>query len=147
MRTVYAVVNATPFRWLITLVWTIFLTVILVQPENQPLIPTGVQPGPPSWQRELYFSSLHLLFFGLTSALWSWALYKHLSLLQSVCVAVVLVFCLGLVTELAQGRIPGRSPQLIDMLANGIGALFGAWIFYRWLADFVQRWTAQIVVL
>lgn len=40
-------------RYLIALAWTIYLCILLVQPEQQPLIPTTLPPGPPSFEREL----------------------------------------------------------------------------------------------
>lgn len=115
-------------RWSITLGWTAVLVIILVQPEAQPIVNTGVQPAPPSFQRELAFVTLHIVSFCLTTLLWIWAV-RQSPLWGALSVALLI----GIVTEFLQALAPGRTPQLIDFLANGLGVLvaFLSWRFWH----------------
>jgi VanZ family protein len=118
------------FRWGITLIWTAFLTVLLLQPEVQQIIPTGIPPAPPTLEREIFFTIAHLAFFGLTAVLWSFALSKDLPLPMTLLIAALFLLSYGFVSELAQGNVAGRSPQIGDMLANATGICLGLGFFY-----------------
>jgi VanZ family protein len=146
MRTIYNVFNASLVRWLIALVWMVILTILLLQPIENQIIPTGVKPAPPSFIRELYFSTAHGIIFSITAVVWTWTLSQHISLRKAMWITVIGLFIYGLGTEYAQSLTPGRAPQRIDILANVIGASIGAWILYRWLADLTQRLTPHILI-
>lgn len=118
------------FRWAITITWTIFLSILLLQPENQPIIPTGVQPAPPSLSREILFSSVHIIAMSLTALLWCFAFNIRDSTFGVVSLIIVLV-SYGLVVEYLQGSVPGRTAQWWDMLANSMGIGLGFWLWYR----------------
>jgi len=118
-----------PLRWLFTLIWTSLFMIILVQPESQPVINTGIPPAPPTLGREILFSTLHIISFALTTLLWLWTLCGHLAPAFALGAAVVLVLLLAISTELAQGHSPGRSPQLSDMIANAAGMIVGLWLY------------------
>jgi len=115
---------------MIALVYTLLLFIILVQPEAQPVIPTGIPPGPPSWEREAFFSTLHLLGFGTLAALWWWvweAVKPQYALLAAAGIAITV----GMVTEGLQSFVPDRGVQLIDIGANLMGVLI-ALMLIRW---------------
>jgi VanZ family protein len=124
-------VNNRILRWAFALVWTFYLTVLLLQPEMQPIIPTGIQPAPPSFEREILFTIAHLIFFSLTAIFWCLALEKELSLSMALLIAAIFLCSYSFVTELAQATVPGRSPQIGDMLANLTGICIGLALF-RW---------------
>lgn len=111
--------------------WTVILSILLLQPENQPVIPTGIQPAPPSLKREIIFSSLHLLTFGMTALLWCFSVKpdKNSKVLLLLLTGLLLVF--GLCVEYLQSSIPGRTAQWWDMLANSIGIVGGTWLWLK----------------
>jgi VanZ family protein len=119
-------------RWATTLLWTIFLTILLLQPETQSIIPTGIQPAPPSIERELFFSTIHLIMFGITAFLWCLALETYFELRLTLVSVGLFIISYGFVTELAQGMIPGRAPQIWDMIANAIGVMIGIAVYWHW---------------
>lgn len=43
-------------------------------------------------------------------------------------VAVVLAVVLGIVNEVQQSLVPGRSPEAVDVAVDGLGALAGVWL-------------------
>lgn len=111
-------------RWAIAIAWTVFLSILLLQPENQPIIPTGVQPAPPSLSRELLFSSVHIITMSVTAILWAFALNIQIKNYRLMALIIVLIN-FGLGVEYLQGSIPGRTAQWWDMLANVIGICVG----------------------
>ncbi len=120
-----------PLRWLGAIVWTIFISILLVQPEQQPLIQTGIPPGPNTLEREIFFTTLHLVAFGATCTVWFWAFFGHIAFVRSLVIAVVIAVIIGSVTEYLQTFSPDRYPSLIDFLANAIGAFIMAYIIWR----------------
>jgi VanZ family protein len=139
MNTLIAFVNHRFIRWGIALAWTLYLTILLLQPELQPILPTGLPPAPPSLEREIFYTSMHLLFFGITAVLWCFALEKDLSLVMVMLIAALFLVSFGFVTELAQGTVAGRTPQVSDMLANITGVCLGLALF-RWGTRQNFRW-------
>ena len=117
--------------WVLTVSWMVFLTIVLLQSQTQPIINTGIPAAPPSFKRELFFSSMHLIFFGFTACLWVMALSQHLPLRDALIATFVLLVAYGVLTEILQGRSPGRSPQVTDLIANTTGILVGMAILYR----------------
>lgn len=125
------IINFRPLRWLVTIAWTIFISIVLVQPENQPVINTGIPPGPNTLEREIVFTTLHLIAFGTTCAVWFWAWFGHLSFVRSLMIAVVIAIIIGSVTEYLQTFAPDRHPSFIDFAANAFGALIMAYVIWR----------------
>ena len=117
--------NSKLLPFIIATIWTVILSIILLQPENQPMIPTGVQPAPPSLKREIIFSSLHLLTFGLTALLWCFSVKPDKQSKILLAMLMILLITFGLVVEYLQSSIPGRTAQWWDMLANSIGIIGG----------------------
>lgn len=145
MLTLYKIAKSVPMRWLMTLSWMVVLTILLLQPIDNQVIPTGVKPAPPSFTRELFFSTMHAIIFSFTAIVWTWTLSQHFSIRTAMWITVILLFIYGIGTESAQALTPGRSSQLIDILANVIGATIGAWILYNWLVGIVNRVTPKIL--
>jgi VanZ family protein len=131
MNTFLSFANNRFIRWTLAITWTLCLTVLLLQPELNPVIPTGIQPAPPSLEREILFTIAHLIFFGITALLWSFALKKDLALAMALLIAGLFLVSYGFVTELAQGTVAGRTPQISDILANTTGICIGLALF-RW---------------
>jgi len=131
MTLALTIVKFRPLRWLVALAWTVFISIILVQPEQQPVINTGIPPGPNTLEREIIFTTLHLIAFGTTCAVWFWAWFGHLSLMKSLLFALVIAVVIGSVTEYLQTFAPDRHPSLIDFLANAVGAVIMAWVIWR----------------
>ncbi|MEL6405047.1 MAG: VanZ family protein [Chloroflexota bacterium] len=121
----------TLFKLSVAIGWTIFLSILLLQPSAQPVINTGVQGAPPSFERELLFSTGHVLTFGFTFLLWCWALALRIQWQLVALCAVLMLY--GVLAEQVQSTVPGRSAQWWDMLANGLGVLmaYGAWHAYE----------------
>jgi VanZ family protein len=147
MRTIYNILTTSSMRWLIALSWMLVLTILLLQPIENQVIPTGVRPAPPSFTRELFFSTIHAIIFSFTAIVWTWTLSQHFSIRTAMWMAVIMLVIYGIGTESAQALTPGRSSQAIDIVANVIGATSGAWILYRWLASAIKRLTPQVHAL
>lgn len=131
MVTLLDMIRFRPLRWMITLVWTVFISIILIQPEQNPVISTGIPPGPNTLEREILFTTLHLIAFGTTCGLWFWAWFGHVSLSQSLLLAIVIAIIIGAVTEYMQSFAPDRYPSWIDFFANCTGALLIAQYIWR----------------
>jgi VanZ family protein len=131
MARILPILDSQVLHWIVTLLWTIFLTILLLQPEAQPIIPTGIPPAPPSFERELFFSSLHFLFFGITALLWCISISNYFELPLTLLSVALFIASYGLVTEFAQMMIPGRGTQIWDMAANILGVMLGIAV-YRW---------------
>lgn len=115
-------------RWVLTLLWTAYFFVLLVQPQGQPIINTGLPPGPPSLQREILFTSLHILTFAFTTLLWIWAWLTQVEWRRALFISALMIMTLGVSTELWQATVPGRSTQIWDMSANLLGVAVGGWL-------------------
>jgi VanZ family protein len=133
MQTILSFANNRFLRWGLALVWTFYLTVLLLQPELKPIIPTGIPSAPPSLEREIEFTIAHLIFFSLTAIFWCRALETELSLTMTLLLAVIFLFSYSFVTELAQSTVPGRTVQIGDVLANITGISIGLALFRRYL--------------
>lgn len=122
-----------PLRLFVALAYTMLIFVILVQPQAQPVIPTGIPAGPPSWEREAFFSTLHLIGFGTLAALWWWV-WEAVTPQYALAVAALIAITIGMVTEGLQSFVPDRGVQLIDIGANLMGVLL-ALALIRWWRD------------
>ncbi|MYE26147.1 MAG: hypothetical protein F4X87_02800 [Chloroflexi bacterium] len=112
-------------RWAVAIIWTLLLTLLLLQPEADPLIDLGLPGGQSLW-REILFSALHLLAFALTCALWFWTLRSVLPSRRRLLVAALFALALGISTEALQSLTLDRHASLIDLLANIGGVLIAA---------------------
>ena len=131
MERVNALTLATPFRLVIALCWSALLTLLLLQGEADPLIDLGIPRGDNTLARELGFSTLHLLAFGVTSACWYWALNRAAEQRQALLAACAIAIALGITTEILQTYTLDRHASWLDLAANIGGALLAARVIWR----------------
>ena len=117
--------HSSPARWTVAIIFTLLLTLLLLQPEADPLIDLGLPGGQSLW-REILFSALHLIAFALTCVLWFWTLRSALPLRGSLLAAVLVALALGISTEALQSLTLDRHASVFDLLANIVGVLTAA---------------------
>ncbi len=128
---------AAPLRIVIALCWSALLTLLLLQGEADPVIDLGLPRGDNTLARELAFSTLHLLAFGVTSACWYWALSRAANPRRALLAACVISLALGVSTEILQTYTLDRHASWLDLAANIGGALLAARVIgRRWLRSF-----------
>lgn len=128
---ILGILQSAPARWSLAIGWTLLLTLLLLQPEAEPLIDLGLPGGQSLW-REILFSALHLLAFALTCVLWFWTLRSVLPPRKSLLVAATIALALGMITEGLQSLTLDRHTSVIDFLANIGGVLIaGRMIWLR----------------
>ena len=120
-----------PIRWLAALAWSILLSILLLQPEADPVINLGLPTGPQTLAREAFFTMLHIVAFALTCALWYWTWRSHLAFGASLALGIAFSIALGAATEFLQSFAPDRYPSLIDFIANLFGAILAAWLIWQ----------------
>jgi VanZ family protein len=128
--TIVSILQSAPTRWLAAIGWTLLLSLLLLQPEADPLIDLGLPGGQSLW-REVLFSALHLLAFALTCVLWFWTLRSAHPARKRLLAAALIAVALGIVTEALQSLTPDRHASLIDLLANIGGVLIAARLLNR----------------
>jgi VanZ family protein len=111
-------------RWTLAPLVTILLVVLLLQPDQQPIINTGIPPGPPSLARDLFFITGHILWFALLVVLWRWMLTMRFHSSSALLLAILIALVVGTSTEFAQKFVPGRGATVVDLLANFVGIGF-----------------------
>ena len=53
--------------------------------------------------------------------------------------AVLLAVGYGVTDEWHQSFVPGRTPELRDLLADAVGSTFGAGVVWLWSIVFIER--------
>jgi len=105
-------------RVALALAWTLFLTVLLVQPSGDPVIGPPAPPGQPTPMRELLLMTAHLVTFAVLVLVWRWALVPYLSQRGAMFVAVGFALIFGALTEFAQNFSANRDPSLFDVATD-----------------------------
>jgi VanZ family protein len=118
-------------RWIVLIVWMAIFLTYLLQSSAHPILSTGVPDGPPTPERDAFFSSVHLAAYTFTTLLWVWVLITMTSLKRALMIAFVIVMSMGILTELGQTLTPDRHFQWIDLAANAIGMIIGLGIYYE----------------
>ena len=126
-------------RWTAAIAWSIWISILLIQSEANPIISLGLPSGPQTFARELFFTCLHLLAFAITCTLWQWALSASLRARASLVGACIIAIGLGATTEYLQTLSPDRYPSWTDLIANCYGSLLAAWFIWRRAADHPQE--------
>lgn len=85
------------------------------------------------WVPPLISNALHLPLYAGLAFLWARALVSGPGLTPrgAVLVAVAIAAAFGALDELYQGLTPGRTPSLVDWLANAVGAAAGCLVYLR----------------
>ncbi|MCY4019212.1 MAG: VanZ family protein [Chloroflexi bacterium] len=122
-------------RWTAAIVWSVWITILLIQPEADPIINLGLPSGPQTFLRELFFTCMHVLAFAITCALWQWALSASMQIRASIALACIIAIVLGASTEYLQTLSPDRYPSWTDLIADCYGSLQAAWFIWRRSAD------------
>lgn len=105
-------------------VWPAWLCTLLI------LVVGSIPQGPPGAQR-LNDKALHFIGFGITAWLWcrAFRLLTPRASLRSAALRGGLVSAgLGALLELWQAFLPYRSAELLDLVADVLGALLAAWL-------------------
>ena len=131
MKRLAPILDITVLRWGIAIAWSALLTLFLLQPEADPVIDLGLPQGDSALVREVFFSALHLIAFGITCFCWFWALRRNLQFRTSLAVACLLAILLGGVTEILQGFTLDRHASWLDLIANIAGTLLAARLIWR----------------
>jgi VanZ family protein len=79
------------------------------------------------------------LGFGLAGLMRNHRLHRFHRLSESICEICVicgLLLFLSVMLEAAQLFLPERAPSLADVVANGLGALLGVWLYRAWAMGF-----------
>lgn len=125
-----------PVRWLIALVYTLLVTILLVQSSSQPLIGPPAPAGAPDLKREIELTLGHVGAFSGLVVLWWWALAAILPTPRALFVTVVFAILCGLLTEMAQTLVADRQPSLFDLAVN--------WTVVVFVASFIlERWRSR----
>lgn len=117
-------------RIALALCWSALLTLLLLQGEAEPLIDLGIPRGDNTLFRELAFSTLHLLAFGLTSTCWYWALSCAAKRGRALLAACLIAIALGVSTEILQTYTLDRHASWLDLAANIGGVLLAARVIW-----------------
>lgn len=120
-----------PVRWLAALAWSILLSILLLQPESDPVFNLGLPAGPQTLAREAFFTTVHVLAFAITCVLWFWTWRGHLPFPASLALGCVMAMALGAATEFLQAFAPDRYPSAIDLIANVFGTILAANLIWR----------------
>ena len=144
MSILVTVFSFRPTRWLAALAWSILLSVLLLQPESDPLINLGLPSGPQTLAREAFFTTVHVIAFALTCALWFWAWHGHSGFRGSLALGCAIAIVLGAATEFLQSFAPDRYPSSIDLIANIFGTILAARLIWLQRSRFVISDLEQI---
>ena len=118
-------------HWLPVVVWMGFLFALSAQPE------LPLPPGP--WLQNVYDKFAHAVSY----AVLAWLLWRALrqryppsAVLWATCAGLAIAY--GISDEFHQAFVPGRTPSVADLAADGVGAV-AATLLLKWRA----RWRAQ----
>ncbi|TCS83213.1 VanZ family protein [Tepidibacillus fermentans] len=75
----------------------------------------------------------HLVAYFILAMTFIYALIGKFPLIKSMVVAVVLSVIYGLTDEWHQMYVPGRTPDIHDLVNDFIGAIVGVIVFYFWV--------------
>jgi VanZ family protein len=81
------------------------------------------------WADLLIGSAAHTFVFGVLAVLSARALEEHSSRIP---IALGLTLLYALSDEFHQAFVPGRNPDIVDLLFDACGALLGLWVWTRY---------------
>jgi VanZ family protein len=104
--------------WLPVVGWMVVIFCLSAQPDL---------PHPQTdWADLLFASSAHAFFFGVLAVLSGRALRERP---RAVVLAFFLVALYALSDEFHQAFVPGRTPDLVDLVCDLLGAAAGLWLW------------------
>lgn len=107
--------------WLVlAALWTLAILIGCALPGNS-------MPGSPIWS---FDKAIHLTLFGGFGLLWMHALRWPVGKRALWVVVAGLGFAIG--TEVVQGFAPGRSPEVLDAVADVAGVALGVGLYLLW---------------
>ena len=126
-------INKPIVRWGMALAYSAGLIAYLLQQPGAPAVEIVAPVAAPDWQREIAFTIGHIMGFGVLFALWWWALspYEY-----APRYAALVTLGIGLLAEILQSQLPGRSASAYDMAMDAVGIAFAYLIITRWRLRF-----------
>jgi VanZ family protein len=112
--------HALLYHWLPLVAWMGLIFFLSAQPDL-PHLESG-------WLDMAFSSGAHAFMFGVLAVLWMRAVGDHP---RFWLVAFGLTLLYGLSDEFHQAFVPGRTPDPLDVLCDGLGALVGLWLWTR----------------
>jgi VanZ family protein len=108
------------YFWLPVVAWMGLIFYLSAQPDL---------PHPESgWADLLVSSAAHAFIFGVLAVLWVRVLGERP---RAWLLALILTWLYALSDEFHQAFVPGRTPDLLDLLCDGCGAMLGLWGWAR----------------
>jgi VanZ family protein len=140
MKTILGFFDSVPIwaRWLAWAAYLLLMLVLLWQPEQTPIIPTGIPSGPPSLQRDLIFGAAHVVMSGGFVMLLLWAWMPKLPAPRVWWAALAAIAAFSIFTEWGQTLAAGRSASLYDWACNMLGGVLAV-VVARWLANYTRN--------
>lgn len=117
-------------RRLMAVLWTLLVTVMLLQSSGHPVVGPPAPPGPPDFNREIQLTIGHIITFSVLTLLLWWALRPNLSTGRSLFVTLAFTLIYGVITELAQMMVVDREPSFYDMAINASTAILVGVLIY-----------------
>jgi VanZ family protein len=109
------------YRWLPVVAWMGFIFYLSAQPDL---------PHPGSgWVFKLISNGAHAFVFGVLAVLWVRVLNNRPRVLP---VAFALTMAYALSDEFHQAFVPGRQPDVLDLVFDGLGAVVGLLLWTWW---------------
>lgn len=119
--------RAWPVKSLPAVAWMALIFVLSAQPD----LPHPSQ----GWLDLLLSSGAHVLLFGILAFLWRWALDGQT---HTLALALAITALYAVSDEIHQSFVPGRTPDLVDLVCDVLGAVLGLWFW-----DVVRRFRAR----
>ena len=111
-------------RWLVLISWALVIfymaTIFLLSGQSNFSVPYGFSQGD-------FF--LHIVEYGVLGFLLSWAFLNSGMVSKLTLYAFLVGFFYGITDELHQYFVPERDASLLDVSADGLGCLIGAYSF------------------
>lgn len=81
----------------------------------------------------------HFVEYAVLSALIAFALGANVPTIARVLIPTLIATVFGIVDEFHQSFTPGRTPDVLDVVVDFLGALLGAWLMTRVIASIRAR--------
>jgi VanZ family protein len=128
-------VDSSPVRFGVALGYTLFVTIILVQPTRQPVIDLHLAQETPSLMSQLWFGVGHMLLFAAMTLLWAFSFSQRLPLRAALTIAFCIALLMGVGTEIGQLIVSSRDPSIFDLAMDTVGAGLAAILAYLMLQN------------